>query len=147
MYNAYVRMVEIVASGATAASGTVTGWQPLPINTKSDDPSTICTLGTNQFVLTAGTYRIQAIQSFGPTNASKIRLFNATAGTTLVDSIGAYPAGSPANAVCTLGGRFTIAAAQNLQLQYHITLAGPLGYTAYSGDSEIYTNIELWRES
>lgn len=146
LYVGYVCMVESVSSGTAGGTAATSTWTTLPINTKTDDPGSICTLSSNQFTLAAGTYRIDVKQSLYDTGFSKLRLRNITGSATLLDGIGVYSGASTVGVPALLSGRFTVAASQALAIQYWATIGGSLGLQATSGDPEIHLIAELFLE-
>jgi len=96
-------------------------WNTMPLNTEINDSGGHCSLSSNRFTLTAGTYLVNAFTPLWQNNASQIRLRNITAGSTLLTGVSGY-VGAAVNAAITsaLYGVFTVAASQQLEIQVYV---------------------------
>jgi hypothetical protein len=145
---AYVYIREQQASGVSGGTSGSTR-QVRTLNTEVSDAAGVATLASNQITLTAGTYRFQARAPAYRPGRHQLRLRNVTAGATLSVGSTAY---SDTTAVSQsdsfVRGRFTVAASQALELQHYIQSGGAdgLGVASSSGDVEVYTEIEFWKE-
>lgn len=131
-------------SGGTSTSGS---WQTRVLNTKVYDGSSLCTLSSNQFVLTAGTYRIRASVPAFNVDQNQARLFDVTNSVVLATGTSEYSgtASQPAttrsvvDAVITSTGQ-SIA----LQQQLNNSVANGLGPPCSFG-TEVYSTVFIER--
>jgi hypothetical protein len=131
--------------GGTFTSGS---WQTRTLNTEVTDTGGNCSLSSNQFTLSAGTYEILAIAPAALVNRHQIRLQNVTAGTTLLTgkpSISGATDNTQTDSI--LVGRFTVAASQALEIQHQCqTTYGVSGFgLAANFTTEVYTVVVLRR--
>ena len=140
-----------VGSSTSAANG----WQTCVINTtKTNEIS--ATVNTNRVTLQAGTYytdfSLPSVQNGGSGNFWKLRLRNITSGSTLIvtPTFSWTGAGSTGGAWPLTGsGRFTLAGATTLELQWYSnssTAPGGLRSSAYT-EIEVYTDLKIWKLS
>lgn len=147
----YVYLREQQTSGTQGGVAVADTWTNRVLNTEVVDTDSICSLAANAFTLSAGTYRIRARSPFLRTNGEKIRLRNTTAGTTVLVGSSSYSDSTTSitQVDSCIVGRFTVAAAQALTIQYwaNDTFAlNSLGAQVGSGEVEIFTEVELWKE-
>ena len=110
-----------LASGAGSVAGTAGAWTNCPVNTKAIDTGAICTLASNQFTLPAGTYQIDAEQTFVTAGRAATRLRNVTdAANTIVGQTISTVLGTEIGCNCPLYGQFTITASKTFALQYYV---------------------------
>lgn len=155
----YVHLQERQA--ATVAGGTSTGgaMNTRVLNTEVVDTQGDCTLSSNQFVLTAGTWRIEASAPAWDCSSTYLQLYNVTA-SAIVNNTGGTPMvgqgafnnlGTAVVTVSpTLSGRFTIAAGQSLSIQQWIqggVATNGLGQANTNSQINIYTDVRLWKET
>jgi len=122
------------------------------LNTSSGDTGFLVSLSSNQFELDAGDYYIWWSSPFTGVNNFKTRLRNTTGGSDIIiGSVGNTARSGIIGANIgdsSIGmGKFTIAAAQDLEIQYFTAFSQTntgLGFAyAAPGDSEIYTQIQI----
>jgi hypothetical protein len=134
--------------GGTSSTGTNTR----TLNTEVVDTGGHCSLASNQFTLSAGTYRIHALVPAYRTARTQAYLYNATAGAAVADceSQPAYlDALYNGYGVLSIKGRFTVAASQALEIRHYVQsglATQGLGLHGNAGLTEIYTQVELWKE-
>jgi hypothetical protein len=154
LYDAYALVRDQKANGTDGGSAVGTTQTRRALNTVVSDVAGIVSLASDKITLGAGDYQIRAAAPFYNTKRSKIRLRNETAGTTLLVGTNGYIGGDSSQDQLAMiwsevVGRFTVAAAQELSIQYWLESAGPanlaLGVATSSGDVEVYTQVELWR--
>jgi hypothetical protein len=135
-------------AGGTFTSG---AWQTRTLNTEVVDTGGNCSLSSNQFTLSAGTYRIRAWAPGAQCDRHQIRLQNVTAGTTLITGKSSFTAATGNNDQndAYLSGRFTVAASQALEIQHRgNTTANTVGFgVAANFTTEIYTHVEIEKEA
>lgn len=130
--------------GGTAAAG---AWTKYPLNTKvSDTAGHVSTFTANQFILDAGTYIIINGHMVGTnTFHTTLRLRNTTGAATLVVGMSSTR-GANNGGDTEISGKFTVAAAQTLELDYWAATAtntNDLGFPASSGEIEVYGTLDL----
>jgi hypothetical protein len=126
-------------------------WVTRVLNTKVVDTGSNCTLASNQFTLSAGTYRIRASAPAALVNNHQIRLQNITAGTTLIVGTSEYAnVAGVGQSRSFVMGRFTIAASQALAIQHQCNTSNALttGLGAQANfTTEVYCVVELEKEA
>ncbi len=139
--------------GATTEGGSNTGGstQTRTLNTESADSGGNCSLASNQFTLSAGTYRISARCPAYRVGRHQAFLYNATAAANLIVGTPAYS--ENANNVqgwAWVEGRFTVAAAQALEIRHFTTTSVTTQGFGLYGDgtnTSVYTVVELEKEA
>lgn len=118
------------------------------LNTEVYDPNSLCSLATNQFTLTAGTYYIEWSAPGNLVNNHQSFLYNVTGATELKRGESSF-ANNSAGPLSRSSGHhvFTIAASQALEIRHRCSLTATsegFGIAANFG-TEIYTWVKLWR--
>lgn len=135
--------------GGTFTSG---AWQTRTLNTEVADVNSVCTLSSNQFTLSAGTYDIVFWAMGVACDRHQTRIQNVTDGTTIRLGVSAYSDSmdnsGDALLIATLSqgaGRFTIAASKALELQHRCeTTKATNGYgVAANFTTEVYAQVWL----
>ncbi|MCE3234527.1 MAG: hypothetical protein K0Q50_707 [Vampirovibrio sp.] len=129
--------------GGTFTSG---AWRTRDLNTEVQDTGGNCTLSTNQFTLSPGTYQIEASAPGFRVQDHQIRLQNITDGSTTL--IGTSAAAE--NAVNTITrsfiqGQFSITANKTFEIQHQCSATGTTtGFgNAANYTTEVYTTVVL----
>lgn len=149
-YTGYIRLQDQRSSGTDGGASVATTWTKRVVNTEVVDTGNHASVASDVITLLAGTYRILARAVLNQSGVSKLRLRNTSDNTTAVIGM-SYLNTTASDVSCTvlLEGRFTIASTKNFELQYYAgtskTVNG-VGDAAGSGETEIYTDIELIRE-
>jgi hypothetical protein len=120
------------------------------LNTEVSDSGGNCSLASNQFTLTAGTYEILAFAPAGGVDQHRAFLYNATGATTLLSGSAAWTYSGGGNVVIEnsiITGKFTVAASQALEIRHRCTTTRATdGFgVASSLGTEIYTIVFLMR--
>lgn len=152
MYSDYVYLYDRKSATVDGGSSTSGSWQTRDVTNEVEDAGSVCALSSNQFTLQAGTYRIFASSPILRSGESQARLWNITDGAlellgTSEENISGQTQGQTRSFVV---GRFTIAGAKVFELQYRVTSSRAdfgLGYSNTAGVDNIYTTIELWKET
>jgi hypothetical protein len=148
----YVKIEEQQVSGTNGGTFTSGAWQTRVLNTEVTDTAGIAALSANRVTLSAGTYEARIRCPAGAVDGHQVRLQNITAGTTLLLGGNEY-SGNPASdfafttAFCS--GVFTVAAAQQLEVQHRCgttKATNGLG-TPNSWGTEVYAVLEFWRRA
>lgn len=138
----YVKVSDTKAAGTEGGASTAGSFLTHTINTEDSDTAGICSLAANQITLSAGTYTCDIWASFFKSNRAQIKLRNTTAGSDVL--IGSSEYSDSPNAVVVksrIQGKFTVAAAQALEVQYQVGSAFAsqgLGVACNFGISEVY---------
>lgn len=149
-YNHYIHLQDQKSAGTAGGTGTATTWTARVLNTEVNDIGNHCSLSSNQFTLSEGTYYCIASAPHYDAGTFKLRIRNVTDGTTVL--IGFSNLESTSDNSEKRGwvrGVFTIGASKALELQYYIqqsigASAMGVGYAA-QGELEIYADVELWK--
>lgn len=142
----YILLRDEKSSGTHGGSFVSGARRTRDLNQEVIDTDNNCSLASNQFTLTAGTYRIHAISPAWQTVGTlKSWLYNVTDDEdTLVGSSAVGDSGPT-----EIRGVFTISASKTFEIQNRcqstINTYG-FGY-ACGWDTEIYTVVELWKRS
>jgi len=152
LYSAYLHYYDLKTQNTAGGSSTSGSRQTRTITTEVVDTGGHGTLSSNQITLDQGTYRILIRCPFYRSNGCQIWWYNVT--DTADELIGATShakndtTGDMDNAF--LQGRFNVGAStETFEVQYEVTQAiatSGLGVAA-NFDSEIYTQVELWKET
>lgn len=143
----YIKVSDTKVKGTAADAANTSALTAVTLNTEDTDTHSLCTLASNQITLTLGTYRCHILVPAIGTNQFKTRLYNTTGAATLV-------VGSSVWTVATAGvmshslivGRFTVAAAQVLEVQAQGSHANSkIGKAANLTEVEMYTIAEFWK--
>lgn len=143
-----VHLRERYVNGTPGAAATGATWDKRALNqVTTDTAALVSSLTAGVFVLAAGTYEVYGWAVNYKGNLNRIRIRNTTAGTTLVNGINAQ-ADATANILshAYLCGRFTVAAAQDLELQHFVATAHATGFglaITASGEDELYAELFL----
>lgn len=146
----YIYLRDEKAQNTAGGTFTLGAWRTRVLNTEVEDTGGHCSLAANQFTLDDGTYRFKARAPAYQVLRHQLRLFNVTdtavilTGSSMVSGSGFI---SETDSWCT--GRFTIAAGKALELQHRCeaTLATQ-GFGVESNfTTEIYAEVELWKEA
>ncbi|MBK9751738.1 MAG: hypothetical protein IPO91_33915 [Chloroflexi bacterium] len=134
--------------GGTFTSG---AWRTRDLNTEAVDTGNHCTLGSNQFTLAAGTYRIYASVPAAYCRRHQARLQNITDTTTTIVGTSEYTTAADADATATrsiIEGRFTIASSKTFEIQHRCqtTFASNGFGVASNFTTEVYTTVRLEKE-
>ena len=143
----YVKVSEVQNSGTNGGTATSGSWTTRVLNTKDNDTSSIASLGSNQITLPAGTYLVRIKSNFHATDATKLRLQNITASTTLLISLNSYPSQADLGDISAeIDGLITLTNSSALAVQYYVETScntTGLGAPSNFGVNEVYTVAEF----
>jgi len=148
MRKGYVKVSEVVASGGAGGGISATTWTKRPFNTEDLDPGNLCTLSANRITLAAGTY--DCLISVPGFNCGEFysRLYNATAGSMVLQGqTTSCATAQNVTSISLIRGRFTIAAAQALEVQMYSTSSratNGMGCPIGAGNN-VYAVAEFWK--
>ncbi len=137
----------------TVDGGTATGgaYATRTLNDEVVDTGSHCSLSSNQFTLTAGTYRIFARAPAYGVQRHEIGLYDTVSAGYILFGSAAYANGDIQND-STMFGRFTIAASRPLEIRHYTAATSvTFGFGVATDEStisgEIYTEVWLEKES
>lgn len=148
----YLQIQDQKTAGTAGGTFTSGSFQTRVLNTIVSDGIGIGSLSSNRFTLPAGTYRCRITGTAYAVNRHKARLQNITdATTTLVGSNGyTNSAGGASLSLSIIDGRFTITGSKAFEVQHRCETTGTsngFGVESNFGVTEIYTDVEVWKES
>lgn len=145
----YIRIIDEKAASTTGGTFTSGAWRTRVLNTESSDGGGHAALASDQITLAAGTYICKITCPAHKVSQHKAKLYNTTGGANIL--VGTSEVNDNADGVATrsiISGRFTIAAAQALEVQHRcVTTAATTGFGVASNFSEVevYTVAEFWK--
>lgn len=149
--NQFIILEDQKSSGTNGGTSTLGSFQTRTLNTEVVDTGSNCSLASNQFTLTAGTYRIRAWAPGCQVGRHQIRLRNITDSTTTVTGKSSFTAATGNNdqSDAYLCGRFTISSSKTFEIQHQSELtAASVGFgVANSFTTEVYTHVEIEKEA
>lgn len=132
-------------AGGTFTSG---AWRTRVLNTEVSDVGGLCSLASNQFTLTAGTYIVSAIAPGYGVSRHQLRVQNVTDTATLVTGQVMFTNSAVAvEGLASLRGIFTIGASKALELQHQGEVTQASNGFGVEGNftTEVYAIVELWK--
>jgi hypothetical protein len=153
--NRLLHVQEVQTAGTTAASRTATAWTAHTLNSTATNEITGASLAANTITLPAGTYYIDAWSTHyfsgnASSNYVRMRVYNVSASSTILRGGTFITSNSGASSIVTASpsfvrGRFTIASPSNITVQYYSTQGGaPVGLAA-AAETEVYTDVMVWK--
>lgn len=133
----------------TSAGGTFTSgaWQTRTLNTLSDPTGLVTSLSSNQFVLPAGEYFIEATAPAFSVNQHKAKLRNITdASDSLIGSSENMGSGSSSQGVSIIKGSITLTDSKTFEIQHWCNLTQAsvgFGVASSFGVDEVYTQVKI----
>lgn len=138
-----VRDVKSTASDGGASGANTWNWRTL--NTVDTNEIADASLASNQISLPAGDYEIEARAPAYGTGRHRLRLYNQTAGTTLLNGQNNYASGG-GGSTAHLSGRFTLGATSTLRLHHFTELAVAtigLGVGNAGGVQSVFADVRI----
>jgi len=143
-------------NGTGGGTCTLGSYQTRTLNTEVTNEITGASLATNQITLPAGTYFIDATCPFTGLSANngwftaKAKLRNVTDGSDTIIGTNAsieQASNDGMGGLCTVRGRFTIAAEKAFELQQRIgaETSATFGAAASFSDIEVYADVMIWK--
>lgn len=135
------------SAGTEGGTFTNGSFQTRVINTSAGNTTSLVSLSSNQFVLSAGTYRIFATAPGVQVRNHKLKLRNTTGASDLLIGMNTRTSGSSnEDTPAVLIGEFTVAASQTLELQHRcettVATTG-LGRASSFGVTEEYARMAI----
>lgn len=136
-------------SGTNGGTFTSGAWQTRTLNTEAVDTGSLCSLSSNQFTLSAGTYRIRASAPGYACAAHQAKLYNTTDAADVILGTTEFAAvGGGVQNRSIVEGRFTISGSKTFELRHRCaTTSSTFGFgNASSFSTEVYSIVELHKE-
>lgn len=149
MFDAYALLRDEKATGTNGGTFTLGAWRTRDLNTEASDPDGILSIANNQFTLQAGTYFLYARAPAALVGNHQAKLRNVTDGADVLIGSTSYGPASGGQHDSIVQGRFTIAAAKAFEIQHQsqLTQAANGFGDAASFATEVYTEVQIWREA
>lgn len=150
LFDAYALLQDQKAQNTDGGTFTSGAWQTRTLNTEVSDSQGFVALASNQFTVAAGSYVIRATAPAWEVSQNQTRLRNITAGTTVQMGSSEYnPTGNHPQTTSTLISRVTVTVATTFELQHQCgTTRATLGFgVAANQGTEVYAQVEIWREA
>jgi hypothetical protein len=144
----YICLADQKAQNTAGGTFTSGAWRTRTLNTEVTDTGGDCSLASNQFTLTAGTYEVWALAPAHACDRHQARLQNVTDGSTLITgTVGITSGAASVDSVSVVVGRFTVAASKALELQHQCqTSKATNGFGVESNfTAEVYSVVVLRR--
>lgn len=139
------------ASGTDGGTFTSGSYITRTLNNSQTNTITGASLASNRITLPAGTYRILACAPGYRVYRHKAILYNVTGSATL--KVGTAESATPGANVVTrsfVTGQFTLGVTSNLEIRHQCEQSFAnqgLGWASGFGDSEVYTDVMIWKVS
>ncbi len=146
---AYIYIRDEKTSGTAGGTFTAGSYVKRTLNTAVIDTGSNASVTSSVVTLQAGTYRFHARAPAFDVNSHKAKLVNTTDAITYLGTSEYASVVGTSQSSSHVTGRFTIAAAKDFELQHRCqTTRAPngLGVDAGFGDTEVYSEIEFWKE-
>lgn len=147
---AYIYIRDEQSSGTHGGTFTSGSWVKRTLNTEVNDAGGHATLASSVITLAAGTYRFRARAPAWSVHSHQVRLANTSDSTYIYGSSCLASAGASHQGDSVVVGRFTIATSKNFELQHRCGMTANtygLGNACGFGNTEVYAEIEFWKES
>jgi hypothetical protein len=136
-------------SNGTEGGASVAGWNDRVLNTEVTNEIDGASLSSNQIILPAGEYYIEASAPSVTSGRHQIRLRNVTDGTTIILGQTAYGHSSYGGMSSSeLSGKFTLSDTKTLKIEHYVGESKAeygLGLAALDGtEDEVYTDVRIW---
>ncbi len=150
LYAAYICIVDKKAQNTSGGTFTSGSWSTRTLTDELHDTGNYASISSNQITLAAGTYRCEISCPAIAVHRHQTRLYNVTDSAVVLTGTSEFSNSTNYNSTSSfIRGRFTLAAQKNLEVQHRCERTQSInGYGVESnfGD-EIYTIVELWKES
>lgn len=148
--NGWAKIEDVKADGVEGGASVASTWTTRVLTTLTNPDSIVTSLASNQFVLPAGTYHVKWSSPGYGIRGHQTRLRNITDIAT--ESLGSSEKSDNSDpTTCRSFGvdKFTIAGAKTFEIQHwaeSLKATDGFGKAASSGEGEVYTQVELWKE-
>jgi len=147
----YVKVSEVQAYTVDGGTFTQAAWRTRVINTEDSDPSSICSISSNQITLEAGTYTCNIFVPYMHVAYASARLYNITDSAVEISGQSGWGSSTDGYVVGNniIIGKFTIASQKTFEIQHYCSATktdNGFGLKSnISGTSSIYTVAEFVR--
>ena len=135
-------------SSSTHGGTSATSYTTRDLNTSVTNEISGASLSSNQITLPSGTYYINASAPAYGCNRHRIKLRNTTDSSDTILGSSEYTEVGSASSRSFVIGRFTIASQKVFEIQHRteaVQSTTGLGVSADMGDTNIYTNVQIWK--
>jgi len=143
--------VDEKSNGTGGGSFTSGAWRTRTLQTTKGNTISGCSLSSNQIVLPAGTYNVQAAACVvGTVNSHQLKIYNITDSADILLGLTHYAPTDDVGDTAHLKGSFTLAAQKTIELQHRAqTTKNTYGFgiQASFGNAEVYAAITIIKES
>ena len=150
-FASYAIIADEKAYNTTGGNFTTGDWRTRDLNTELADADGIVSISSNQFTLQAGTYLIKAAAPTYYVQRHVIKLYNVTDSSDALTGQTAFNTAGAAQTNAFLFGRVTIGAAKVFEIRHRCQATyNTYGFGVqhdFSGNSSIYTVVEIYKES
>lgn len=142
----HILLQEAQPQNTHAGTFTSGAWQKRVLNTEAADSANDASLSSGQVTLAAGTYRLRGSAPAFSVGAHQTRWQNLTDGFTVL--IGTVEFADTVQTRSSIAGRFTLTAPATFELQHRCDLTRSSDGMGAAGnfETEVYAEVELWRE-
>lgn len=140
----YLKATDQKTSGTNGGSS-IAGFQVRTLNTLNTNEITGASLSSNRVTLPAGSYDFLITSSLFQANQSQLYLYSVTDSAYAIFGSSIY---QTAGISCNASGRLTITSTKQYEVSVYANTAYAstgLGVATSSGQSEIYTTLEIWK--
>ena len=150
-FASYAIIADQKSSDTAGGTFTTGAWRTRDLNAELRDIDGIVSLSSNQFTLAAGSYLVRASAPGHRVNNHQIRLQNITDGTSTEYGSSEWSHYSYATTTRSfLSAQFTISASKVFEIQHRCGTTHTdygLGVASNFGNTELYTLVEIYKES
>jgi hypothetical protein len=142
--------VDEKSSGTAGGTFTSGAWRTRDLQTTKGNTISGCSLSSNQIVLPAGTYNVQASACvMGTVNSHQLKIYNITDSADILLGLNNYYPPDDVGQTAHLRGSFTLAAQKTIELQHKAqTTKSTYGFgIQMSFGPEVYAAITIIKES
>ncbi len=150
-FASYAIIVDEKAYNTGGGNFTTGDWRTRDLNTELADADGIVSISSNQFTLQAGTYLIKAACPTYYVQRHVAKLYNVTDSSDALTGQTAFNTSGAAQTNAFIFGRVTIGAAKVFEIRHRCQVTyNTYGFGVehgFSGNSSIYTVVEIYKES
>ena len=146
----FATFIDEKTSGTGGGTFTSGAWRTRTLQTTEGNTITGCSLSSNQIILPAGTYNVQAAACVvGTVNSHQLRIYNITDAAEIITGLTNYAPTDDVGDTAHIKGSFTLAAQKTIELQHRAqTTKNTYGFGIQAGfGAEVYAAITIIKES
>ena len=147
----YAILNDTKSSGTPGGTFTSGDWRTRDLNTEVDDPDGIVSIASNQFTLGAGSYLIRWSATAFFVDIHQTRLYDITNAAALALGSSEYASNTYFGQTRSFGSdRVTISTTTVYEIQHRCEATkstNGFGVTTVFGDSNVYTEVEIFKEA